>query len=99
VTVPMWSPFALLAVACALPSRAALRRIDWPVVAMLVYCVGVWAVVGADRLVASPVNDCGCRKGAIRPDCERHDPGRLDAGGRFRQMLMRDVVAWRKAQS
>jgi hypothetical protein len=46
VTLPMWSPFALLAVVCALPSRATLRRIDWPVVAMLAYCLSVWAVVG-----------------------------------------------------
>lgn len=50
MTVPMWSPFALLIAVCAFcPPPAWTRRIDWARVTVLVVglslCVGFWVAV------------------------------------------------------
>lgn len=51
MTIPMWSPFALLAAVCVVyPRPAWTRSIDWFVAVswtvLLLFCLAVWAVVG-----------------------------------------------------
>lgn len=44
MAVPLWAPFAFLACVCVVRLDW-LRRVDWLVVATLVYCVAAWAFV------------------------------------------------------
>jgi hypothetical protein len=83
VTVPLWAPFAFLAGVCwRLPeaavgaARQLARRLRVRFHARRV------AGCRPDRLVAGVVDDCGCRKGAIRPCCPRHDPAQRTAAKR-----------------
>ena len=50
VTIPLWSPFALLAAVCVVyPLPAWTRKVDWVFVtawaAFLLFCLAVWAGV------------------------------------------------------
>ena len=51
MTLPLWSPFALLAAVCVVyPRPTWTRRVDWFVAAswtvLLLFCLAVWAGVG-----------------------------------------------------
>jgi hypothetical protein len=49
MTLPMWSPFALLVVACSLYPKPHvprwIRAVDWLAVAALLYMVAAWSFV------------------------------------------------------
>jgi hypothetical protein len=72
----MWSPFALLAVVCALPPRSWLRRVDWPVVAARLHCLAVWPIVGLIVWWQVLVTTAAAGRARSVPDCPRHDPKR-----------------------